>query len=134
MTVQWNGAAVLAKVRAGAVLGLQRGVEAVRDEASSLILSGPKTGRIYRRGGVSHQASAPGESPASDTGQLVASITTAVDSGNLTGSVGFGTDHAAPLEYGTRNMAPRPYARVAVVHKRDEIESDVADEIGKALR
>lgn len=134
MTVNWNGAAVLAKVRAGAVLGLQRGVEAVRDEAVSLILSGPKTGRIYRRGGVSHQASAPGEPPASDTGQLVNSIITSVDTGKLTGSVGFGTEYAKFLNYGTRNIAPRPFAIPALVNKKEEIEQDIADEIAKALR
>ena len=42
------------------------------------ILTGPRTGRIYRRGGVVHQASAPGEAPASDTGELRQSIVSVV--------------------------------------------------------
>ena len=35
---------------------------------------GPKTGRMYRRGSRNHQASAPGEAPAIDTGTLVSSV------------------------------------------------------------
>jgi hypothetical protein len=34
----------------------------------------PKSGRTYKRGSKSHQASAPGEAPAIDTGNLVNSI------------------------------------------------------------
>lgn len=129
MTVQWNGSQVLTAVRKGVVTGLVRGTEAVREDATSRILSGPKTGRVYGR----HQASAPGESPASDTGALVNSITTSVDQAALTGNVNFGTGYSAFLEYGTSRMAPRPYARVSVIAKRDEITADIADEVKKAL-
>jgi HK97 gp10 family phage protein len=134
MSVEWFGDRVLAAVRAATVTGLVRGVEAVRSEAVSLITTGPKTGRVYRRNGVSHQASAPGESPASDTGNLASAISTGVDAATLTGSVGFSASYAKHLEYGTRKMEPRPFARVAVIHKRDEIQADIVDEIGKVLR
>jgi HK97 gp10 family phage protein len=134
VTVNWNGPAVLATVRAATVQGLHRGVEDVANEAVSLILNTPKSGRIYHRGGVAHQASAPGEPPASDTGQLVASVTTSVDETSLTGNVNFGSDHALALEKGTFKMAPRPFARPALVNKRDAVRQDIAEEIEKALR
>lgn len=121
---------MLQAVRAATVTGLVRGTEAVRAEAVSLINTGPKTGRIYGR----HQASAPGESPAGDTGDLARKIGTEVDPGTLTGTITFSSAHARFLEYGTVKMAPRPFARVAVVHKRDEIAADINDEIARALR
>lgn len=92
------------------------------------------TGRIYGR----HQASAPGEPPAPDTGRLRASIST-----NWTGSpmsrgivlgrakvedgvgrpgskrgmftvvVGTNVEYANHLEMGTIKMAPRPFLRPA---------------------
>jgi HK97 gp10 family phage protein len=134
MSVIWNGSRVMDAVRAATVQGLNRGVEDVANEAVSLILNTPKSGRIYRRNGVSHQASAPGEPPASDTGQLVASVTTSVDETSLTGNVNFGSDHSACLEYGTSKMEPRPYARPALVNKRDAVRQDIAEEVTKALR
>jgi HK97 gp10 family phage protein len=134
VTVNWNGANVLQKIRGATVTALVRGTEAVREEAVTLINTGPKTGRIYKRGAVSHQASAPGQSPAADTGDLAVKIGTAVNAEALNGTIEFYSAHARPLEYGTSKMAPRPYARVAVAHKADEITKDIADEISKVLR
>lgn len=134
MTVNWNGSSVIQKIRGATVTALVRGTEAIREEAVTLINTGPKTGRIYHRGGVSHQASAPGENPAGDTGQLANSITTSVDAAALTGTVGIGAAHGKFLEYGTRNMAPRPFARVALIHKSPEVTKDIADEISKVLK
>lgn len=134
MTVTWRGNEVLASVRAAGVTALVRGAEAVKDEAVQLINTGPKTGRVYRRNGVAHQASAPGQPPAADTGDLAGKIGTAVDSDKMTGTVEFYSAHAKHLEYGTRNMAPRPFARVALTNKSKEIAEDIAESIGKALK
>lgn len=130
MTVEWHGEHVLELVRGATVRGLVRGVEAVKDEAVSLITTGPKTGRRYGR----HQASAPGESPAGDTGDLARRIGTDVDPATLTGSITFSSKHARPLEYGTAKMAPRPFARVALAHRLSAIEADIEDEIAHVLR
>jgi hypothetical protein len=130
MTVTWNGSATLAAVRAGVVTGLQRGVEALRAEATSLVLNTPKTGRFYGK----HQASAPGEPFASDTGDLLASASTSVDPAALTANLNYSSDHAAAMEYGTAKIAPRPYARPSIVNTRDAITADIAEEIGRALR
>lgn len=134
MTVKWNGDAILVKIKTATVVSITRGVESVREEATSLILNGPKTGRIYRRRGVAHQASAPGESPASDTGNLLRNIQTSVDPAALKGNVNFGTTYSRYLEYGTAKMAPRPYARPALANKQDDIRDDIASEISDALK
>lgn len=133
MTVEWKGDAVLAKVRAAAMRGVVRGTEAVVEEATSLILETPKTGRVYRRRGVTHQASAPGQPPASDTGRLVQSNRTEFDQAELTGTAIWSAAHAAALEHGTAKMAPRPFARPALANSREEIEQDIAAEVRSAL-
>lgn len=70
-------------------------------------------GRSYRRRGVSHQASAPGEPPAVDTGKLIGALTWGVGRAkNGRVAVDIGTTIEAPyimfLEYGTAHMAARP--------------------------
>lgn len=134
MTVEWNGAAVLERVRKAAMRGVIRGTEGVLEEATSLILETPKTGRAYRRRGVTHQASAPGEPFASDTGATVQSGRTEYDQATLSGTARWSTAQAEALEYGTQKMAPRSFARPALANRTDEIESDIVDEIRNALK
>lgn len=73
----------------------------------------PKSGRVYRRGSRSHQASAPGQAPAVDYGQLINSIQ--VDNvTELKSTVGTNVEYAMPLEYGSRRIAPRPVWRPVI--------------------
>lgn len=134
VTVQWNGSALLAKIKGATLVGISRGTEAVREEATSLMLNSPRSGRIYRRRGVEHKASGPGEPPAPDTGNLIRNIQTRIDPAKLTGNVNFGTVYSRYLEYGTAKMAPRPFARPALANEQENIRDGVADEISKALR
>jgi HK97 gp10 family phage protein len=160
MTVTWNGASVLAKVRAATLTGIVRGTESIREEATDLILKSAKSGEVYTWVGTTkddprrdflvrapqghkfwarlrstpHQASAPGEPPASDTGHLLMSIDTSVDPQKLTGNVNFGSKYANWLEYGTRYMEPRPFARPAAQNKKEAIRADIAEEISGALK
>ena len=55
---------------------LKGGAQLIRGEAIKSIQSGSKTGRTYKRYNPTrtHRASAPGEAPASDTGNLVSNI------------------------------------------------------------
>lgn len=133
MTVNWNGNALLAEIRQAAMRGVVAGTEEVRNEMVSLITNGPKTGRIYRRRGVEHQASAPGQPPATDTGRLVNSITTDYKAAKLMGTVTARTAYAAYLEYGTEKMAPRPFARPALANSQEFIQTAIRDEIGAVL-
>jgi HK97 gp10 family phage protein len=90
----------------------------IQARAQLAIQNPPKSGRIYKRGNVLHQASAPGEAPATDIGLLVNSAYTkkAADSDYETG---FTAEYAAALEFGTAKMQPRPYLRPAVEAVRD---------------
>jgi HK97 gp10 family phage protein len=76
-------------------------------------MSDAKSGRIYKRGQKIHQASAPGEAPAIDTGLLVNSIQV-TDYGRLGTMVYTNTEYAEVLELGGRHILPRPYMRPAV--------------------
>jgi len=123
MTVHSDIPAVRAKIRAAVSRAMLDCVEAIHEEATSLILDGEKTGRVYRRRGVEHQASAPGESPSSDTDRLVQSGHTEVrnEPSAVIGSVSWSTAYADSLEHGTESMEPRPFARPALATKRQEI-------------
>lgn len=134
MTVKWNGEAVLASVRAATLTGIVRGTETIREEATSLMQNSPRSGRVYKRRGVTHKASGPGEPPAPDTGNLIRNIETSVDAQKLTGNVNFGTKYSRALEFGTFKMAPRPFARPAVENKKETIRTDIAGEISDALK
>lgn len=82
-------------------------------------MAGPHTGRVYSVGGVDHQASAPGEMPAIDTGALASSIQTEADGPNVW-VVYTGMDYAQSLEFGsvTQGILPRPYFVPATERER----------------
>lgn len=128
MTIKWSDAAVRARIKRGAFAGVVIAAEAVREAAVGLVLNPPKTGRVYRRRGVEHQASAPGEAPASDTGRLARSITVRPDEARTAATVNASTEYAAPLEFGTQRVEPRPYMRPALA------SVDVADIVIKEVR
>lgn len=134
MTVNLDQSAIMDAMRRAAARGVLRGTELVRNEMISLIVNTPKSGRTYRRRGVEHQASAPGEPPASDTGRLVQSIRTTYAEDGLVGTVEASTAYAAPLEYGTQRMDPRPFARPAIANKREEVVAVIEREVSAAVR
>jgi phage gpG-like protein len=72
----------------------------------------PKSGEWYG----DHQASAPGEMPAMDTGTLAGSILAEPDGGGAV--VYTNMEYAAHLEYGTVNMEPRPFFTPAAEEAR----------------
>jgi hypothetical protein len=78
----------------------------------------PKTGRNYRlpQGG-SYRASAPGESPARRTGNLLDSIVTPgvrEESGAVVGEIRIRARHAILLERGTPRISRRPLVQPAI--------------------
>lgn len=134
MSVKWHGAQVAAKVRAGALRGIAKGIGIVEAEAVRLITQTPKTGRIYRRRGVTHQASAPGEAFANDTGRLLNSRTIEIISERLAARLTFRTNYGLMLEVGTRRMAARPFARPAIANTRGTVVAAIKGEISAGLR
>lgn len=133
MNVIWRGDQVLAQIRRAAMQGVIEGTELVHSTAVKLIMSGPKTGHVYTRRGVKHQASAPGEPPASDTGTLVQRSTTEYDHARLVGAVVFRTKYAEALELGTERIEPRPFLRPALAMSMPAIETAIERRVAAVL-
>lgn len=109
----------------------------VRTHAIRAIQGGPKTGKEYRKYAPkrNHRASAPGQAPATDTGRLASSIV--ADITGLTAEVSADVQYAAPLEFGTVNMEPRPFLEPALESERSKFEQrllKLSDEASKGIR
>lgn len=103
-----------------AVKGIQRA--ALAGEAiTKANLSRPGTGRIYGK----HQASAPGEPPAVDTGRLrnatQADTQVRRDSDGIVGRVVANAEYAHALEVGTERIAPRPFLGLLATDHADDL-------------
>ena len=86
------------------------GGQLIRGEAVKSIQQGSKSGVVYEKYNPrrSHRASAPGEAPASDTGNLVSKIIVKQKTKDIT-NVESNANYSAFLEYGTSKMQPRPF-------------------------
>ena len=86
------------------------GGQLIRAEAVKSIQSGAKSGIVYEKYNPrrEHRASAPGQAPASDTGNLVSKIIVRQKSQDVT-SVESNANYSAFLEYGTSKMEARPF-------------------------
>ncbi len=141
----WYGDDVLRRFQAAAVLGITKGIGIVETEAVRLITDGPKTGAIYTTffftlgSGPSritipygsrpaHQASAPGEAPASDTGYLVNNRSINIDTASIRATLSFHAAYAVFLEYGTDRMEPRPFARPALMNTWNAVIGAIAEQ------
>lgn len=116
----------LADVLDGIGVGGKKGLSDVGVLVSNRVkknLSQKGTGRLYQRGGVIHQASAPGQPPAVDTGRLRSSYTwrTGEDFRGVYVEVGTNVVYAPWLEFGTRYMQARPHLRPAI----DELTNQI---------
>lgn len=116
------------------------GPEAVR--AASRVLSVGSDmirGEVFQsisRGAVSgkgHVASAPGEPPNRDTGDLQGGLENRLVE-PLLAEFSSNSPHAAPLELGTSKMAARPSVRPARDKKAPEIQRLFAQEIDKLVK
>ena len=99
---------------------ITRATRIVNNRAVQSIARDPKTGKTYGN----HTASAAGEPPATDRGFLVGSITFKVDrtSEEVVGTVSVSAPYAPHLEFGTTNMAARPFLHPALEQNRDKIK------------
>lgn len=109
----------------------------LQKDARKRIMKGPKSGKRYGK----HRASAPGEAPANDTGNLARSITVvaARPSPNAQAIVMASTEYAKALEYGTKRagparngeIRPRPFLRPAIEATKDEMNRVIQEEIAR---
>ena len=88
---------------------LRGGGQLIRGEAIRSIQTGPKSGRTYEKYNPrrTHKASAPGQAPSSDTGNLVSQIMSVADGKNTL--VESRAEYSKFLEFGTSKMLPRPF-------------------------
>lgn len=125
----WKGDAALLKLRQAAVRGCERTNAAWVKECIRLVMSTPKSGRMYG----SHQASAPGEPPAHWRGELIKGYRTKVQT-RKDGVKAIGTNvsqHIKKLEQGTRKMRPRPHLARGLIGIKDQINAIFAEEFRK---
>lgn len=114
-----------AVVRIGGAI-VYEGADTIRAEAFRGISAGSVSG-------ANHVASAPGDYPNRDTGNLQAHLK-AQRTGPLEAEVRSEADYAAFLEFGTSRMAARPHIRPARDAKADQIRRKFADSIDKLVR
>lgn len=103
-------------------------------EAKLGIGRGTKSGRTYRRGGVTHQASAPGQYPATDTGRLLSSVNMILPtSSRMVGTVGTDVIYGRHLEFGTSRMAARPWLMPSFAKAKIGVEQELKRQIEARL-
>ena len=101
-------------------------------EVVYLLLTPPKTGRIYPLRGAKHRASAPGEAPANRTGKLIQSLYSQVRSCTEL-EIGETEPYAIYLEEGTSKMAPRPHVYKVANKYEQKIEDLILTALDKAF-
>jgi HK97 gp10 family phage protein len=131
VTVKWEGDRVVAAVSQAAIRGLEKTARDYIVEMRRLILETPKTGILYGF----HQASAPGEPPASHYGTLIRSFRTVKEEirGRPMMRVISTAEHARYLEFGTSHMAARPFMRPALANVKGQMLVNVGGEVKKAI-
>ena len=89
---------------------IKGGGQLIRGEAIKSIQTGAKSGVVYQKYNPkrTHRASAPGQSPASDTGNLVSNIIVKQKDSNIV-EVQSNANYSAYLEFCTSKMQPRPF-------------------------
>lgn len=107
----------------------------LRGDVIKSINKGPASGRVYVKSNPrrTHQASAPGQAPMSDTGRLANSIFFD-QAGPLTAVVGSRVVYSLYLEYGTSRMAARPFFRPAVERMRPKFQSRLEAAVRRATQ
>ena len=108
------------------------GINATRNTAVDNILRGAKSGETYvkynpRR---THQASASGQFPASDTGFLANNIITNMQGNGLEGEVISQAEYSQYLEYGTSKMGARPFMQPSLEQNRPKIRARLRKLLG----
>ena len=119
-------AALGSKIGRDVSLQVERSARKVDFTVKTSIQRGARSGRVYRRGNITHQASAPGEPPKTDTGTLVSSIEFKMET-KLSATVASRLAYAYYLEFGTSRMGARPAWIPAVEKERPDFDRAIAD-------
>lgn len=121
-------------------IALDASIRMVHASADKSIASGAKTGRLYRRGKKTHRASAPGEAPATDTGDLRKNLRSRTDTAKMEATVSVKvlsqgkskTNYAYELEFGNSKVAARPFLFPALEKNKPAIRQRMAKGLDRA--
>ena len=110
------------------------GGQLIRSEAVKSIQSGAKSGIVYEKYNPrrSHRSSAPGQSPASDTGNLVSKIIVKNNKDEV--RVQSNANYSKFLEFGTSKMLARPFMFPAKEKSKKRIIQITANKVVEAIR
>ena len=142
-TVQIDGADDLIKAlkklgqdgeRAAAQVVQATAIE-VRGDIVKRYQRGPKTGIVYEKTNPTrtHQASSPGEAPATDTGRL-ANATVYKMTGKMSAEVSNDVKYGEWLEFGTQDIKPRPAWVPAVEDARPKYRKRMETALARLTR
>ena len=111
------------------------GAQLIRGEAIKSIQTGAKSGRIYEKYNPrrTHRASAPGQAPASDTGNLVRNIAVKMESRDQVAVVS-SAPYSQFLEFGTSKMLPRPFLFPATQRSKKKIAMAIFNRVVSEIR
>ena len=128
-------ARVSSKFESEATALVNRTAQNIRNTAVRSIQKPSGIGTYYKKYNPNrmHIASAPGQPPNTDTGRLAGSIRT-VETGTPTAYVDALADYAAHLEFGTRNMAARPFMTPAVEAERDKYRKGINELVRRSTK
>jgi hypothetical protein len=115
-------AAITAQMIVAIDRALERNAYSILARSQIKMATGAKTGRIYKRGSVLHQASAPGEAPAVDTGALL-------NSGFVKrqGIADFGIGFSAEYAWILEEYKDRPFVAPSLAEQEPLLLDDVAE-------
>lgn len=90
----------------------------------------------YSQGGKAydHVVSKEGNAPNTDTGALVNSIATEHKNGTPVSFVGSGLDYAKYLEFGTKQMKPRPWLQPALDARLKDFEKNIINQAKRMIK
>jgi HK97 gp10 family phage protein len=112
-----NIEALKSKAEAETARAVRATAQAIRNDAIISVKSHLSAGNVYTRGTVKHVASKPGSPPNQDRGTLTRNIRVTMND-DLTADISSNAPYSAALEFGTSNMAARPFMTPAVEGQR----------------
>lgn len=112
-----NIEALKSKAEAETVRAVRATAQAIRNDAIISVKSHLSAGNVYTRGTVKHVASKPGSPPNQDRGTMTRNIRVTMND-DLTADISSNAPYSAALEFGTSNMAARPFMTPAVEGQR----------------
>lgn len=114
-----NIEALKSKAEAETARAVRATAQAIRNDAIISVKSHLSAGKVYTRGTVKHVASKPGSPPNQDRGTLTRNIRVTMND-DLTADISSNAPYSAALEFGTSDMAARPFMTPAVEGQREK--------------